>query len=121
MFFDAFNALESYESRLVAHDDLQNGCVVDTCRVSDSDQPYETGVKDSRYYGGSWVIVELYPTEEAARGGHARWVQTMSAPEPPAMLVDVSSSEAAKFVDSAFGSDDWRANPLEGGISEEKD
>ena len=54
------------EERLVANTEVDGG-VVDTCRITDSDKPFETGIKHSAYNGGRWVIVELYDTVEGPR------------------------------------------------------
>ena len=97
----------TYEQRKVDRFE-RDGLIVDTCAVTDSAQPYETGISDERYNDGDWVIVELYPTKKAAEAGHARWVRRMTAKNPPGQLEDVSSAETAQLCDAFAGDGAWR-------------
>jgi transposase len=105
-----FLTMAPYEQRKVANF-TQGELTVDTCAVSDSRQPYETAVCHPKYNDGRWVIVEMYDTKEQAQKGHERWVKTMTAPELPAMLKDVSTAGIAEFCDD-LGGDDWRDKPV---------
>ncbi len=78
--------------------------IIDTCSVTDSDQPYETAVQHPSYNEGSWVIVELYDDKEKAQVGHDKWVLFMTGEKLPDELKDVSSAEVIKL-GSAFGCD----------------
>ena len=90
---------DNYEQRKIDRYEAEDGKIcVDTCAISDSDKPYETGVKHPRYNDGQWVIVELYDTPEAAQSGHEKWVKVMTADELPEVLSDVSSSAIAKLI-----------------------
>lgn len=108
--FNFLNMMGDYEFRKV--DNYSQGDVeVDTCRVTDSDAPYETAVAHPKYNSGKWVIVETYFSEDAAQEGHNRWVATMTAETLPDKLTDVSSAGVAGLVD-LFGGDDWRENRI---------
>jgi len=87
--------IDTYRERLIAVFEGEEGLTVDTCRVSDGQQPYETGIEHPEYNEGAWVIVEAYDTPEEAQGGHERWVRIMTD-DPPAQLVDCCNSEVAK-------------------------
>jgi hypothetical protein len=96
--FDYFNMMGNYEQRKVENT-IINGTVIDTCRVTDSSQPYETGIQNPLYHDGDWVIVEMYSTEEAARKGHAKWVKKFSN-KLPESLVDVGTSTIAQLLEA---------------------
>jgi len=96
--FDFFSMADNYEERKVECFD-GDGFTVDTSRVTDSDQPYETGIKHSRYNEEKWVIVEMYDDVEEAKTGHAKWVKLMTGETLPATLKDVSTSEIQKLLD----------------------
>ena len=66
--------------------------IVDTCRVTDSDKDYETGISHPRYNNRNWIIVELYDTKEQAATGHDKWVKVMTSEKLPEKLEDVSTS-----------------------------
>jgi hypothetical protein len=96
MFESIFDMMGNYESRKVdnfTNDKLQ----VDTCAVTDSDEPFETGIAHPAYNDGKWVIVEMYNSAEEAQIGHDKWVATMTAGPLPSTLVDVSTSEIASL------------------------
>ena len=84
--------------------------VVDTCRVTDSDKPFETAIKHADYNDGKMIIVEEYEDKESAQNGHDKWVKIMSADELPEQLIDVSTCDIAKFCGSMSG-DGFRRNP----------
>ncbi len=95
MLFDFLKDADNYEDRKVDRYDGKNGLCIDTVRVSDSDKPYETGIKHLSYNDGDWVIVEMYDTKEDAQTGHDIWVKKMTADKLPDELVDMSLAEAA--------------------------
>ena len=67
--FDFMQDIDNYEERKVAN--FQKGdLVIDTCAVSDSINPYETGICHPDYNDGDWVIVETYEDPDAAMEGH---------------------------------------------------
>ena len=72
---------------------------VDTCRVTDSDQPYETAVQHPKYNKNKLVIVEMYNTKEEAQKGHKKWVRKMTSKKLPKILKDVSTSGIAKLLE----------------------
>ena len=94
--FSFMSMANNYEERKVDRYEA-DGLIIDTCAVTDSDQPYETGVSHHAYNNGDWVIVELYPTREAAQAGHKKWVEKMTAKELPKSLVDVGTAEVKKL------------------------
>jgi len=94
--FGFFNMMDNYEDRKVANDEI-NGAVIDTVSVSDSEQPYETGVKHESYNKGAWVIVEMYDSEEEAEIGHSKWVDTFRKGLPET-LTDVGTSDIKQFI-----------------------
>lgn len=100
----------NYKERLVANYTNKNNdrIQVDTAAISDSDQPYETGIIHPGYNDGDWIIVEVYDTIKEAKVGHKRWVKKMTARSLPNQLLDVSTAEIAILFDT-FG-DDWRLN-----------
>ena len=110
--FDLFGIgnMGNYEERKVARWPEEGDWVVDTCRVTDSDKPFETAVKHSSYNDGEMVIVEEYEDNESAQKGHDKWVKIMSANELPERLVDVSTCIASKFCGALTG-DGFRQNP----------
>ena len=96
----------NYEDRKV--DNFTKGdLVVDTVAVTDSTEPYETGICHPQYNSGSWVIVELYGTKKAAAVGHKKWIDIMTAKELPDKLIDVSTAEVTDLCD-VFNNDGWR-------------
>jgi len=101
--FDFFNMMFDQEQRRVAH--FKKGeLIVDTCAVTDSKQPYETGVQHPKYNNGLWVIVEMYNTKKQASAGHKRWVEIMTAKKLPEKIKDVSTASIA-LLNDVF---DWR-------------
>lgn len=90
----------THESRCVANTEVDGG-VVDTARVDDAPQPFETGVQHPAYReDGKWVIVECYDTREDAVKGHEKWVKIMEG--KPARLEDVSRCGVVQL-GSVFG------------------
>lgn len=59
-----------------------------TCAVTDSEEPFETGICHPNYNSGKWVIVEMYNSKERAQAGHDKWVK---------ILRDVSTCTIAKL------------------------
>lgn len=93
----------NYEERKVENTKI-NGVEIDTAAVTDSEQPYETGIKSEIYGDGGWVIVELYDSKEEAYVGHGKWVEKFrDKNEFPDQLEDVSSCELAKLCRAAEG------------------
>jgi len=72
--------------------------IVDTCMVTDSDQPFETGVSHPAWNNSAWVIVEMYLTKTEAQAGHNKWVKIITADVLPKKLVDVSTSTIKKYM-----------------------
>ena len=105
--FNFLNMLDDYEDRKVARYPEEENFLVDTCRVTDSKQPYETAVQHPRYNRGEIVIVQLYDTKEQALEGHEKWVKAMTTEPLPQALIDVSTSGIAELCD-VFSGDDWR-------------
>lgn len=97
--FGFLGMMNNYEDRKVAND-AGEGWTVDTCSVTDSDQPYETGIKHTRYNEGEWIIVQMYDDKEAALKGHATWVKKLQAKKPPATLQDVSTCDILQLADA---------------------
>ena len=85
--FDFFSMAFDRESRKVATTEI-GGAVIDTCAVTDSARPFETGIQHPEYNGGKWVIVELYDTKGEAELGHKKWVELFSGNKLPPRLVD---------------------------------
>ena len=103
------NMLGNHEQRKVAN--FKKGeIVVDTCRVTDSNKPYETGISHPRYNNGKWVIVELYDTEKEAKIGHDKWVKTILAKKLPISLIDVSTSAIVKLIGTVSPDNKWRTH-----------
>ena len=86
----------NYEEKAIARYE-QGGLVVDTCAVTDSDEPYETGICHPNYNEGDWIIVEMYNTKKEAKKGHKKWVRKMTSKKLPKDLKDVSTAAIAKF------------------------
>jgi len=103
--FGFMDMADNYDERAVARHEA-NGLIVDTCLVTDSEKPYETGISHKGYNGGSYVIAEMYNTEEEAQQGHDKWVKIMTADELPKELEDVSSATVAALCD--LGGESWR-------------
>jgi hypothetical protein len=103
--------LDDYDQRKVARYE-KDGLIIDTCKVTDSRQPFETAIQYPDYRNGGWVIVEMYDTKKAAIAGHKRWVSEMTTALPDE-LVDVSSSDMAELVDTMTPEEDnsWRHFP----------
>lgn len=102
MFPDFLSMMNNHEKRVVDNYDEkgdETGLVVDTCAVSDSDQPFETGIKDPRYNNDEWIIVEMYDSKEEAQTGHDKWVKLMTE-APPNQLKDVSTAEVKKLCEA---------------------
>ena len=75
--FDFLEMSGNYEERKVANYS-EGKLVVDTCAVTDSSKPYETGITHPDYKDGDWIVVELYDTKEQALEGHDKWVKKMT-------------------------------------------
>jgi len=98
--FDMFGFMDmadNYGERKVAR--YEEGVVmVDTCAVTDSDQPYETAVAHPLYNNGDIIIVEMYDDKAASKVGHDKWVKIMTEGELPNELRDVSSNCIATMI-----------------------
>lgn len=99
--FDFYSIANDYEERKVENT-VVGETTIDTAAVTDSDQPYETGIQDPNYNNGNWVIVELYDTKEEAQAGHIKWVDLFKT-NPPEKLKDVSTAGIA-ILSETFGS-----------------
>ncbi len=95
--FDFLDMQGTYKDRLVENTKI-NSAEVDTVMVTDSAEPYETGISHPQYNDGSWVIVEMYNTKKEAKEGHKRWVEVFSKDELPVKLEDVSTSNIAELL-----------------------
>jgi len=80
----------NYKDRKVAFFDGGN-FLVNTCAITDSDQPYKTAIKyDNKNW---WITVEEYENINTAQKGHDEWVKKMTASKLPIKLKDVSTSK----------------------------
>lgn len=105
--FGFLDDLNNHEERKVAHyENTESGLVVDTCRVSDGQEPFETAVRHPRYNNWKWVVVESYVSREVSEEGHKRWVVTMTAAVLPSILRDCGNAEIASFA-KALLENDW--------------
>jgi hypothetical protein len=77
MMFD----FRSYEDRKVARYDGPEG-YVSTAKVTDSDDPYETGIMYHKW-GERVVIVQTYTTKDEAKVAHRKWVRAMKQDKLP--------------------------------------
>jgi len=105
--FDFIFMADNYDERAVAR--YEEGDVfVDTCRVYDSAQPYETAVGHPEYNNGNLIIVQLYDTKEEAQIGHDFWVKNMTTEPLPDIIKDVSTAIIMELVDAFSDNDDHR-------------
>ena len=111
-FLNFLDMASNYEQRKVAnYTDEEKKITVDTCMVTDSQDPFETGISCPLYNNGEWVIVETYKTREEAQEGHEKWVKKMTGDILPEMLVDVSTASIAKLCDIVHNQDKkWRSH-----------
>lgn len=86
------------ESRLIKNDKVGEA-TIDTCRVSDGKQPYETGISHPEYDSGQWIIAEAYNTPDAALKGHKKWVKIMSAKKLPKEIPDCNNALLTTLLD----------------------
>jgi len=93
--FDFFQDMYNYDSRVVDSYDTDS-LTVDTCKVSDGNQPYETGVLYPEAYSSEWIIVEAYDNAELAQAGHNKWVHLMTTFPLPEVLIDCQNAEIAQ-------------------------
>jgi hypothetical protein len=98
----------SYKERCVANTKIGE-CIVDTALVEDNppEFPYETAVSDPHYNDGSYIIVAVSSTKQAAQWDHDVWVQLMTTTKP-AVLLEAGVSETAMRTDKAYGNREWR-------------
>ena len=103
--FEFFNMMGNYDSRKLARyenpDDPEHN-FVSTARVTDSTQPYETGIFHPAFNHGNCIVVEQYDDRDEALAGHERWVAVMTAHQLPKSLKDVSTSDIRQFAEN-FG------------------
>jgi len=94
--FDFLEMNGTWEERSVAR--YENGEItVDTCAVTDSTKPFETGIQHPSYNDGEWIIVEEYDTKEQAERGHKKWVKILTSDELPRVIEDKSTSNILLF------------------------
>ena len=94
--FEFLDMLGTYEQRKVARwEDAATQVVIDTCAVTDSDQPYETGIERG---GHPWVIVQTYVSKKKAQQGHDAWVALAKQGKLPRQLKHGGSATLAKMV-----------------------
>lgn len=89
--FDFAKDMDNHDSRQVDRHEI-DGMIIDTARVSDGIQPFETGIAHPRYNYGNWVIVESYNNIKEASKGHDKWVKIMTSEELPASLKDCGNA-----------------------------
>ena len=99
--FNFLSMATNYKERLVENTKI-NGAEVDTVKVNDSLQGFETAVMHPSYHDNQWVIVEMYDTKKEAKIGHAKWVE-MFKDELPKELTDVSTAKIALLENSLSG------------------
>ena len=102
--FNFMDMVGNHAERLVANT-KEGDAVIDTAAVSDSEQPYETGIAHPRYNNGAWVIVEMYDSRTEAKEGHNKWVDIFSQGKLPSELKDVSTSGIAVLLKAFTGED----------------
>ena len=95
--YDFLSMADNYDSRAVARYEKKN-LIIDTCAVTDSDEPYETGIKHCKYNCNAWVIVEMYNTKKDAQKGHQKWIKKMTSKNLPKTLKDVSTCTIKKLM-----------------------
>lgn len=88
---DFLSMTGTHDSRAVDNTEI-NEATIDTCLVTDSNQPYETGISHKSFDKGNWIIVEQYDTKEEAQKGHDKWVELFTK-EIPKTLKNVSNCE----------------------------
>uniref|UniRef100_A0A6H1ZH70 Uncharacterized protein n=1 Tax=viral metagenome TaxID=1070528 RepID=A0A6H1ZH70_9ZZZZ len=93
--FGFLSDTNNYLERVVGRYPEEGEFLVDTAKVSDGKQPYETAVAHPYFNEGKVVIVEAYPTKKAANKGHKKWVNIMTADELPKELVDCCNAHIA--------------------------
>ena len=92
--FDMFGLgmMGNYEDRKVNNysgvDCEGNEFVLDTCKVTDSSQPYETAIEHPFYNNQKWVILESYDTKEEAIVGHNKWFNVFVNDKLPQSIKD---------------------------------
>lgn len=90
MFNSLDEMIDNYEERKILNF-KKDKLIIDTCRVTDSLDPFETAVSHPDYKNGEWIVVETYTTKELAKKGHFKWVEKMISKETPSELIDVST------------------------------
>lgn len=94
--FDFFNDIDNYSERKVdrfEEDDL----IIDTCRVSDGKQDYETAVSHPDYHNSKFIVVEAYSSKEEAQEGHDKWIEIMTKEPLPDELIDCCNAQIGDF------------------------
>lgn len=109
--FDFYSMAGNYEDRLVENTKIDK-VVIDTAAVTDSEQPYETGISHPEYNGSDWVIVEIYDTKALAEIGHKKWVGKVSKNELPDELEDVSTASITQLGNMFGGKKIYKRVPL---------
>lgn len=95
--FNFLNMLDNYDDRKVNRFENED-MIIDTCGVTDGDNPYETAIAHFLYDDKNWIIVESYETIDEAKKGHEKWVKLMIE-NPPEYLRDCCNSAISKFVE----------------------
>ena len=94
--FEFMSMMGTYEQRKVARwEDAATQVVIDTCAITDSDQPYETGIERGNH---PWVIVQTYASKKKAQQGHDAWVALAKQGKLPRRLKHGGSAALAKAV-----------------------
>jgi hypothetical protein len=96
--FDFLEMANTYEDRKIDCTEI-NEVVIDTCAVTDSDDPYETGICSKHYNDGKWIIVQTYSSKQQAEEGHKEWITVFKNKDKfPETLKNVSSCVFAKLL-----------------------
>lgn len=100
--FDFLNMADNYEQKKIINTIIHNmliDIIVCTTEISDSNKPYETGIKCSEY-NDNWIIVELYDTQKDAELGHKRWVKKFSGKKLPSSLTGKKLPSSPSLTDT---------------------
>lgn len=84
-----FGLLTNNRNDVVGNDKVDD-YTVDTCYTADAG--YETGIMKN---GGEWIIVERYPSREAAEEGHKKWMEFCMA--VPSFAYSVQLDKMVRF------------------------
>lgn len=72
--FEWLNMIGNYEERKVAYTKTDN-FTIDTAKVTDRQQPYETAIAHDDFNDGEWIILGWADTKEDAQKMHDSFVE----------------------------------------------